>query len=259
MTSSPQNTFGATIAGDYGNIFNPKTREDRTNIVRHAYVPSSRRQRYIEPIDRIIRNAVGPLTAGIPPLEDTAQPKEIASALRDRKNLENQVLLLVGSVGAGKSTFVDYLSAVGLPKDIRDRTLWLRVNLNEAPLSPALAYGWVAKSLVAEMRLQFPDTDFDRIDILQKIFAPELNTLKKGPLALLEPTSTEYRSRLADRLMALQADSLAMAKAMAWYVCAGPGRLLVIVLDNCDKRNRDEQLTMFQVAQWVQLFCLSAM
>jgi hypothetical protein len=44
----PQNTFGATIAGDYGHIFNPKTREDRAKIVRHAYVPSLRQQRYIE-------------------------------------------------------------------------------------------------------------------------------------------------------------------------------------------------------------------
>jgi RNA recognition motif-containing protein len=248
----PQNTFGATIAGDYGHIFNPKTREDRANIVRHAYVSSSRRQRYIEPIDRLIRSAVTPPAAGIPMLEDTGQPKEIAAALRDRKNLENQVLLLVGSVGAGKSTFVDYVSVVGLPKDLRERTLWLRVNLNEAPLSPALAYGWVAQSLVAEMRLQSPATDFDHIDTLQKVFAPELNTLKKGALAVLEPTSVDYRTRLADRLMALQADNLSMAKAMARYLCGGPGRLLVIVLDNCDKRNRDEQLTMFQVAQWVQ-------
>lgn len=248
----PQNTFGATIVGDYGHIFNPKTRDDRANIVRHAYVASFRRQRYIEPIDRLIRNAVSPPAAEIPMLDDTSQPKEIASALRDRKNLENQVLLLVGSVGAGKSTFVDYLSIVGLPQDIRDRTLWLRINLNEAPLSPALAYGWLARSLVGEMRLQYPDIDFDHIDTLQKLFSPELNTLKKGALAVLDSSSPEYQARLADRLMALQSDSLAMAKAMARYLCAGPGRLLVIVLDNCDKRNGDEQLTMFQVGQWVQ-------
>jgi hypothetical protein len=33
----PPNTFGATIAGDYGHVFNPRTREERALIVREAY------------------------------------------------------------------------------------------------------------------------------------------------------------------------------------------------------------------------------
>src|ERR1019366_3680997 len=41
-------------------------------------------------------------------------------------------------------------------------------------------------------------------------------------------------------------------KSIARYTCAGPEKLLVIVLDNCDKRTRDEQLMVFRVAQWVR-------
>jgi hypothetical protein len=121
----PQNTFGATIAGDYGHIFNPKTREDRARIVREAYIASLRQQRYVEPIDRLVRNAVAPTAAKFKPLENSTEPVEITTALRDRKKLENQILLLIGSVGAGESTFVDYLSLVALPKEIREKTLWL--------------------------------------------------------------------------------------------------------------------------------------
>ena len=65
----PPNTFGATIAGDYGHIFNPRTRGERAFIARNGYVPSLRRQRYVEPIDRLIRNAVAPVAAKIEPLE----------------------------------------------------------------------------------------------------------------------------------------------------------------------------------------------
>jgi hypothetical protein len=248
----PQNTFGATIAGDYGHIFNPTSRDDRAHVVRHAYVPSLRRQRYVEPIDRVIRNAVTPPAASIPMLADSSKPTEIVDTLRDRRRLENQILLLVGSVGVGKSTFVDYLCFVALPDDLRLQTIWLRLNLNEAPLSTTLAYEWVTESLITEIRSLFPEIDFDELSTLQKILAPELSAFRKGPLALLPPDSADYRSRLADRIIALQADKAAMARAMARFVCAGPGRLLVIVLDNCDKRNRDDQLAMFQVAQWVQ-------
>jgi hypothetical protein len=248
----PQNTFGATIAGDYGHIFNPKKREDRARIVKEAYIASLRQQRYIEPIDRLVRNAVAPTASKIKPLENSKVPIEITAALRDRKQLENQILLLIGSVGAGKSTFVDYLSYVALPNDIREKTLWLRINLNDAPLSPELVYDWIAKAIVEELRLSKPDMDFDDLSILEKIFRRELNILKKGPLSLLNPDSIEYQVRIVDRLMQLQSNMQDMSKGIASFLCSGPNQLLVIVLDNCDKRTRDEQLIMFQVAQWVQ-------
>lgn len=248
-----QNTFGATIVGDYGHIFNPKTPEDRANIVREAYIASHRQQRYVEPIDRLIRNAVAPSAAKIRALEDTRQPREVADVLAaDHKKLENQILLLVGSVGAGKSTFIDYLSLVALPDEVRAKTVWVRLNLNDAPLSLDVAYTWTAKAIEEGLRNEFPDIDFDELSVLEKVFAKEINALKKGPLALLSKKSTEAQVRLADRLAELQRDALTMAKAIARYVCGSRRLLLVIVLDNCDKRNRDEQLTMFQLAHWLQ-------
>src|SRR5579872_7297583 len=246
------NTFGATIVGDYGHVFNPRTREDRALIVREAYVPSLRRQRYVEPIYRLIRAAVMPAVARLPVLEDTSAPTELSSALRERRNLENQVLLLIGSVGSGKSTFIDYVSLQALPKELRDRSVWARINLNDAPLSAEVAYGWIAKAITNELKAAIPNEDIDDLDTLRKIFAAELNAIRRGALKLLDPDSIEYKIRLTDGLLDLQRDDMVLAKSLARYVCAGPEKLLVIALDNCDKRTRDEQLTMFQVAQWVR-------
>ena len=248
----PSNTFGATIVGDYGHIFNPSTREDRAQIVKHAYVASLRRQRYIEPIDRLIRSAVSPGSNVAEVFEDTSKPKELARTLWERRNLENQVLLLIGSVGSGKSTFVDYVSLVALPEEIRQKSVWVRVNLNKAPLNTDIAYNWIARAIIDDLRTTLVNQDIDELSTLNKIFGPELKTFRKGPLALLDQDSDEYRSMLASELNRLHSSPLTFARCLARYVCAGPGKLLVVVLDNCDKRTRDEQLTMFQIAHWVQ-------
>ena len=87
---------------------------------------------------------------------------------------------------------------------------------------------------------------------MQKIFHPELAGFKKGGVSLLDADSVEYRTRVADELIRLQRDVITYAQCLARYICAGPEKLLIVVLDNCDKRTRDEQLTMFQVAHWVQ-------
>lgn len=247
-----QNTFGATIAGDYGHVFNPRTRVDRERIAQHAYIGSLRRQRYVEPIDRVIRNSVAPAARPIKAIKDTTKPEEVTKQLKRHRKLENEIMLLIGSVGAGKSTFVDYLSYVALPQDIRDATVWIRLNLNLAPLGREKLQTWTAEAAVSEFKTNFPDIDFDELSVLQQVFTHKLTALKKGGLSLLDPESAEYRIRIADTISALQSDNLEMAKGIASLVCSGPNRLLVIVLDNCDKRTRDEQLEIFQLAQWLQ-------
>lgn len=248
-----QNSFGASLVGEYGHLFNPSNRRDRAHVVKNAYVPSKRRERYVEPIDRLIRAAAPPTLEHVPIVEDTASPREITSRLAEGgRALENQILLLIGSVGSGKSTFVDYLSEVALPEEVRARSAWIRVDLNRAPLELAHAYDWVADRVSAELRDTRPDLDFDALETLQKVYGPELARLKKGPLALLPADAIEYKTRLSDELGRLQHDKLATAQALIRYICGNTNRLLVLALDNCDKRTRDEQLTMFQIAQWVQ-------
>jgi len=167
-------------------------------------------------------------------------------------------MLLVGSVGSGKSTFVDYLVNVALSSDVLERTLWLRIDMNLAPRTKELADDWLLRQIVGQLKSSRSDIDLDELQHLQKIYSVELNRLKKGPLALLDSNGTEYRVRLADEIVALQKDNLRTAQALTRYLCGERGHLLVIALDNCDKRDRDQQLMMFELANWVQheLRCL---
>jgi hypothetical protein len=172
--------------------------------------------------------------------------------LKKGRQLEHQIMLLVGAVGSGKSTFVDHLSITALPEETRSHTVWLRINLNYVPLSREHAYDWVVEQIISSLLATRPDTDFDALPNLERVYGIELMRFKKGPLSVFEPDSNDYKSRLADELIRLQRDRLVTAQALSRFLCGQTGRLLVVVLDNCDKRSRDEQLLMFQLAQWIQ-------
>ena len=145
------------------------------------------------------------------------------------------------------------MSLVALPDDIKAKSVWVRINLNEAPLETTIAYDWLAKAIIDQLSSELPvGIDTENATLVQKIFHPELATFKKGGVSLLDADSVEYRTRVADELIRLQRDVITYAQCLARYICAGPVKLLIVVLDNCDKRTRDEQLTMFQVAHWVQ-------
>jgi hypothetical protein len=130
--------------------------------------------------------------------------------------------------------------------------VWARVDLNNAPLLREKAYDWVTETVITQLRELNPQIDFDSLTTIEKVFSTEITAFKKGPISLLKSSDDAYKVRLVDWLNELQSDRLVLANAMARFLCAGPGKLLVIALDNCDKRTREDQLLMFQVAQWIQ-------
>lgn len=244
------NDFGSKLAIDYRHVFNPETRKDRAHIVRNAYVPSQRREHYVDEIDRIIKTAVSISVPGAKLIQNTEKPNEIISVLRSGRSLENEIMLLVGARGSGKSTFIDYCREVQLPSDVIESTVWVQLNLNDAPSEKTMVERWLLEETIASLQREHADIDLDA-DI-QKVFAVEVARLKKGALAVLDPESEAYKTRLADQLLSLQSDPLAHAKAMARYLAGERHKLLVVVFDNCDKRERDEQLQAFQSARWLQ-------
>lgn len=247
-----QNTFGATLTTDFSHIFNPSTPDDRTFIAKNGYISSKRRERHIDPIDRVIRAARPLSVTAAQSIDDSGTPTELVNKFKNTKPLEQKVLLLIGSVGSGKSTFVDYLQHVAIPRDLMKSTLWCRINMNSAPVTPLEIYDWLRTQIVSGCCAAYPGTDFDELETIKSVFSAEVNKFRKGIGRLYEADPITYNSKLADYLNDVQSDRQINTLAHIRYCCGNSNRLLVIVLDNCDKRLRDEQLLMFEAAQWLQ-------
>jgi len=247
-----QNTFGATLTTSISSIFNPSSRNERAFIAKNGYIPSRRRERYVDPIDRVIRAARPPSETDAKLLEDTSKPSELIGRLQEKNNLEHKVLLLIGSVGSGKTTFIDYLQEVALPKDLIETTVWCRLDMNSAPVSADEIYGWLRLALIEACRASLPSEDFDDLDILRKIYSVEINKFNKGVGKLYTPQSEIYNIKLAEYIESIQANSHLVTQSHIRYCCGDKGKLCIIALDNCDKKTRDEQLLMFEAAQWLQ-------
>jgi hypothetical protein len=158
----------------------------------------------------------------------------------------------VGGVGAGKTTFVDHLQEVALPRDLIEKTVWVHINMNPAPISHAEIYDWLRKEIIAGCKAAYPDIDFDDLESLKKVFSVEVNRFSKGVGRLYEADQNVYNQKLGEALEKFDTNLHDKAIAYTRYCSTQREKLLVLVLDNCDKRLRDEQLLMFEAAQWVQ-------
>ncbi|MGP3698795.1 S1 RNA-binding domain-containing protein [Rhodobacter sp. NSM] len=246
------NSFGNTIKSDFRGVFDPTTLDERNRIAEECYIPSRRRERYVDSIDRTFRAIIAPSERNTCPIEDTSRPDAIISKLRKGVALTNQVLLLIGAAGAGKTTFVDHLRVKALPRELRNSTRWVHINMNAAPVGKEEIYPWLRIQLAKGLRAACQNVDFDELETIRKIFKREVEAFRKGVGRLYEANQERYNEKLADELSRLLSDEHAKTQAYCEYVSGSFSALIVIVLDNCDKRLLEEQLLMFEAAQWLR-------
>lgn len=124
--------------------------------------------------------------------------------------------------------------------------------MNIAPVSRAEIYPWLRHGIVTACKASLPDLDFDDLDVIRKLFGIEINAFERGIGKLYAHDFTVHAVKLAEEIAKCQNDPVVATNAYVRFTCAQRGKLLIIVLDNCDKKQRDEQLLMFEVAQWLQ-------
>lgn len=246
------NSFGTNISIEYKYLFNPETTIERAAVVHNAYVASRKKQAHVNPIDRLIRTALPRKIVDARLVNDSSNPTEILDAIAAYGRDQSAICLLIGSVGSGKSTFTDYLHLEALPVQLSKSTEWINLNLNLAPLSREFIYQWTINQIKAHIHALHADADLNSLETIRKIFSAELSIVAKGKAALFAPESEKFAEVIFTEIERLQTDPVGNLSSLIDYIYKKNNKLLIIVLDNCDKRARDDQLLMFEVASWLK-------
>lgn len=253
-----ENPFGRTLVFENRNIFDPESEQDRIEIVQNAYITSAKRDQHIEPIYNEIRKIKLPSLQNSTAIA-TENPQELTDKILSRietNGVSYSLILMIGSVGSGKSTFIRYFKKMYLESthiELSKKCEWVFVNMNPAPLNRNEIYVWIKDEIINQIREAHEEIHFDDYEIIRKIFRREIRQFDSGIGQLLVIGSETYNKELFDRLSSYTSDSSRYLLSLLHYLKEFEGKLPIIVLDNCDKRNKDEQLLMFEVAQWLRV------
>lgn len=252
-----ENTFGRTFILENKTIFDPKSEQDMALIVENAYISSTKREQHIEPIYKEIKKFEIPNIKNTT-LLSTNEPIELIQKMSqciEEKNDAYSLMLLVGNVGSGKTTFIRYFKKMFLEStypDLAKQCDWIFLNMNNAPISSNEIYDWIKLNIIEVLKSNHPDIAFSEMETIKKIFRKEIKDFEVGIGSLLKNDEKEYNRELYNILKTLMEDKNNYLNALLIYLKESRRTLPIIVLDNCDKRNKDEQLLMFQVAEWIR-------
>jgi len=252
-----ENSFGRILVLENRAIFDPETEEDRAAIVENAYIASPKREQHVDPIYKEIKRFELPSQRNTTDLS-TEQPEELIEMLSE-KVLNNQnaysLMLLIGNVGSGKTTFIRYFKNVFLRTKhnvLYNKCEWIFINMNLAPISHDEVYSWLKTQIVTSIKNNHSDIDFDDYSVIKRVFRREIQRFSKGIGSLLIGDKTEFNKELYTFLSDKIQNTDVYLSALLFFIKENYAKIPIIVLDNCDKRNKDEQLLMFEVSQWLR-------
>jgi len=247
------NQFGETLAIEYSNYLVPDDEDGYKAVVQNAYVHSRKKEKHVDPILKVIRKIRLPSVdeaERITSQDFSALSNKISDFYRKDKP-ENSLLLLIGNVGSGKSTFIRYLQNVTIPQhnDLKNRFYWCIINMNNAPITTEKIYTWVVDEYINKIISNFSDCDFNDRNFLDKIYYKEIDGFQKGIGSYLEGTN-EYSIELFNLINKCKDDKELSLQCLLNYVEITHHVSFIFVLDNVDQGTNENQLLLFQVAEW---------
>jgi hypothetical protein len=207
-------------------VFEDIADQDQLDVLQRCYVHSESLRVAATDINLTITDTIPSFLAdqGAEPLkQDERSAGNFGTVLEGGvAGTRGQLLLLLGGIGSGKTTFLKrYQRDVGA-KVLNDRAIWFYIDFLGAPLDPLAMEPFVWRELLSQMRVKYKSPHLETRRNIKRIFKSELEALQETKFNYLRVGSPQYESDLTV-LREVAGGSRRLCPALAESREAAPG------------------------------------
>jgi len=190
-------------------------------------------------------------------LSDSNSPAPVLSQATDKQGISSELfsesisrrpILLIGSVGVGKTTFLRNLMKVEAPS-IFEKAITLYIDLgSKATLSSDLK-SFIIEEVTEQLREKYT-TDIEERNFVRAVYYSDLQRFQKSIYSdLYETDINRFREKeldLLEKKLSIPEDHL---KQSLKHIAKGRKKQLIMILDNSDQRDEFTQQQVFLISQ----------
>lgn len=222
------------------------TKESESEILEHCYVDSARKQDKQTPyFDHEIKSLyVSKKDAG-------EFQQRIYSLLRRTKPNHKEVILLIGSVGVGKSTFLQRFRKVLAKNEIDKKGMWFYINFKHFSDTGENLDNFIFNQIELILSNEYADLNIEDWTFLKQAYHSDYEKLKKGVLApLFKSNPDKFEEKFSEVLIkSIENDKERHFVKLLTTASKRLSKSLFLVFDNADQLNPETQNKIFLAAQ----------
>ena len=225
-----------------------------SEILENCYVESARDSSYEKGLDGLLRRkqiAMGHAAKKVVVTKKDAGvfQKAVSQQLANQTS-DPEVLLLLGGIGVGKTTFIHRFRKVIAADDIEQNCLWAYVDFNKYSDTGESLLRWVVGELWRSLDRDYQALDLRSYAVLKQAYHAEYEQLKRGRLApLFARDPSQFEIEFGDALREYEAvDDQHFVKVLK-IAARQMDRRPFLVFDNADQFSEATQDQVFRLAQ----------
>jgi hypothetical protein len=235
----------------FGEMFTEE-QEDDTEFIRQCFVQNEEIIKNREEIERLFADRAPQVSSVVPAVNTASLNKQIADEIRfDNISIKNLVppnpIIIIGSKGAGKTTFINHLFRHHLSEDDIKDHLPIYLDLRKFfDKHDHFRANKVAKEIVEILYEGYSGLELHSLGVLIRVY---LQQIKRNDESIWahdkEHNPDTYNERLSDFVEKAQNDSMDHLEHLNKYLIRERRLRLIVIIDNADQFDQPIQSEVF--------------
>jgi GTPase SAR1 family protein len=226
-------------------IYNTETLEGK-KILEFCYVENKDVKKYNSELGFIFADTPPTFDKRIVPVQNTQRTQEqLQEQIFAEIGILPDPIILIGTAGAGKTTFIKYFTDVLLSdKERKNRPLvYLDFRLYTGQTIRDTKF--IYSVIIRQLEDNYPDLKLSTISILKAIYKNEIDKKKEGTWAYFKDDVSKLNESISHFLDDKQKDSISHLKAITDYLLFKCRKRMCVLFDNADQLDEIDQKEVF--------------
>lgn len=239
----------------FGEMFSSET-ESNENFIEKCFVENKETKKNRGDIERLFSDVAPKLSNVIPAINTSNIKKQISDEINtDEINLNNltppKPIVIIGSKGAGKSTFINHLFKFQTKENDLNNHLTTYLDLRDYfNTNNNFDANLICKSILENIYEKYEQLELHSLKTLKRIYLKEIKRNDKGIwLFDKENNETSYQQKIAEFITERQNNHISHLESISKYFIRDRRKRLIIIIDNADQFKDDIQEQAFLFAQ----------
>lgn len=226
-------------------IYNTESLEGK-KILENCYVENKDVKKYNSELGFIFADSPPTFDKRIVPVQNTERTQE---------QLEDQIftdigilpdpIILIGTAGAGKTTFIKYFTDVLLTSKAKKNRPMVYLDFRLYTSQTIRDTKFIYSVIIKQLEDNYPELNLANIQILKAIYKSEIDKKKQGTWSYIKNDLQKLDEHISNFLEEKQKDSITHLKAITDYLLYKCRKRMCVLFDNADQLDEVDQKEVF--------------